>query len=97
MTSCRKPSSTLSPKDLAASKGLTTRMDELGSAEASERFKGEPQISAPGGMGGLIGEKDWSATPIGSPETWSPTLKTCVELILAAAFPMAIRWGPTSS
>jgi PAS domain S-box-containing protein len=84
----------VSSKDLVTSKGLTTRMDELGSADAAKSCTGEPYICAPGGMGRLIREKDWSATSIGSPETWPPTLKTCVELILASAFPMAIRWGP---
>src|SRR5207253_330074 len=54
----------------------------------------ERQTSASGEMSHLIRNKSWSATSIGSPDTWSPTLRTCVELILASAFPMALRWGP---
>ena len=45
-------------------------------------------------MRARIQAKDWSATPIGAREGWSDSLNLCVELILASAFPMAIRWGP---
>ncbi len=54
-----------------------------------------PQHAAPAGeMALLVYGKDWSQTPLGAPETWSPSLRHSVALILAAAFPMAIRWGP---
>jgi hypothetical protein len=39
----------VSSKDLVTSKGLTTRMDELGSADAAKSSTGEPHICAPGG------------------------------------------------
>lgn len=54
-----------------------------------------PQHAAPAGeMALLVYGKDWSQTPLGAPETWSSSLRHSVALILAAAFPMAIRWGP---
>ena len=37
---------------------------------------------------------DWSATPLGPKDNWSATLTLSVSMILASAFPMALRWGP---
>jgi PAS domain S-box-containing protein len=47
----------------------------------------------PGQMARLVLAKDWSKTPLGAAETWSPALKMSVETVLASGFPMAIRWG----
>ena len=47
-----------------------------------------------GEMARRIREMDWSTTPLGSREMWPPSLKLSVAMILASAFPMAIRWGP---
>lgn len=47
-----------------------------------------------GGMTGLFQQTDWSATPLGGRDGWSPSLKLAVGIILASAFPMALRWGP---
>ena len=48
--------------------------------------------------GGEMSERvrafDWSKTPIGAMETWSPSLRLVVDMILATNFPMALRWGP---
>jgi PAS domain S-box-containing protein len=46
------------------------------------------------GMAGLIKNKDWSATPLGAPESWSPSLRLIVGTMTASGFPMAVRWGP---
>jgi PAS domain S-box-containing protein len=46
-----------------------------------------------GEMGGLMRAHDWSATPLGSPETWPQTLKTTVRLLLNTQHPMFIWWG----
>jgi PAS domain S-box-containing protein len=46
------------------------------------------------GMAGLIQRKDWSATPLGSPESWSPSLRLIISIMTASGFPMAVRWGP---
>ena len=37
---------------------------------------------------------DWSATPIGAPESWTPTLRIMVRVLLANRFPMLLWWGP---
>ena len=48
--------------------------------------------------GGEMAERvrafDWSATPLGAMEGWSPSLRLAVDMILATNFPMALRWGP---
>jgi two-component sensor histidine kinase/PAS domain-containing protein len=45
-------------------------------------------------MAGLIASKDWSTTPLGDRNKWSPSLKLMVDIIAASGFPMAVRWGP---
>ena len=37
---------------------------------------------------------DWSKTPIGDVETWSPALRMMVRLVLANRFPLLLWWGP---
>jgi PAS domain S-box-containing protein len=37
---------------------------------------------------------DWATTPLGARSSWSPNLKLAVSMMLASAFPMALRWGP---
>jgi signal transduction histidine kinase len=45
-------------------------------------------------MGTLIREFDWSATPLGAIESWSPALRTMVRFLLANRFPLLLWWGP---
>ena len=45
-------------------------------------------------MGALIRSMDWSKTPIGDVETWSPALRMMVRLVLANRFPLLLWWGP---
>ena len=48
-----------------------------------------------GGLAGaLVRAKDWSATPLGSPQDWPQPLKTLVGVMLAADQPMFVGWGP---
>ncbi len=47
-----------------------------------------------GEMGELIRAKDWSATPIGPVDSWSPALRTMVRFLLANRFPLLLWWGP---
>ena len=47
-----------------------------------------------GAMRSLIRSHDWSKTPLGPVESWSPSLRLIVDTISASAFPMAVRWGP---
>jgi PAS domain S-box-containing protein len=54
-----------------------------------------PQFLLGGGeMGKLIRSKDWSKTPLGSPDNWPQSLRTTVSLCLASNFPISIAWGP---
>ena len=45
-------------------------------------------------MPDLVRAKDWSATPLGPMETWSPGLRLALDIVLSSGFPMALRWGP---
>ncbi len=47
-----------------------------------------------GEMGILMRGLDWSATPVGQPDTWPQSLKTVVRLILSSRHPMFVWWGP---
>ena len=51
-------------------------------------------IQGGGEMGDLISGFDWSRTPIGPAETWSPALRTMVRFLLANRFPLLLWWGP---
>ena len=46
-----------------------------------------------GSMSELFQNTDWSATALGAPDGWSQSLKFAVAIMLASAFPMALRWG----
>ncbi len=46
-----------------------------------------------GEMGALMRAKDWSATPLGDPETWPQSLRTMVSVLLNNPFGMYIAWG----
>jgi PAS domain S-box-containing protein len=49
---------------------------------------------AGGEMGALIRSMDWSKTPIGPVELWSPTLQTMVRVLLSNRQQVLIWWGP---
>jgi len=46
-----------------------------------------------GEMGALIRAKNWSATPLGVPETWPQSLRLVVRVMLSARHPMYLFWG----
>jgi PAS domain-containing protein len=47
-----------------------------------------------GKMARRIRKTDWSGSPVGPAEIWSPAFRVSLATILASRFPMAIRWGP---
>jgi hypothetical protein len=47
-----------------------------------------------GEMGAHMRALDWAQTPLGPPESWSPTLKTMTRFMLVNRFPMLLWWGP---
>src|ERR1043165_9147471 len=51
-------------------------------------------LAGGGEMGKLTRTFDWSATPIGSPDGWPPSLRTPVRILLNTNHPMFIWWGP---
>ena len=44
-------------------------------------------------MGALTRAYDWSATPLGEPETWPQSLRTALRILLNTNHPMFIWWG----
>src|SRR3954469_19398791 len=54
-----------------------------------------PEFLAGGGeMGAAIRAFNWAATPLGPPESWPQTLRTCLRIMLASRQPMWVWWGP---
>ena len=51
-------------------------------------------LAGGGEMGALTRAHDWSATPLGPPETWPQSLRTAVRILLNTNHPMFIWWGP---
>jgi signal transduction histidine kinase len=54
-------------------------------------------LAGGGAMGELIAALDWSATALGSIESWPQSLRTTVSLCLASNFPINIIWGDEHS
>jgi PAS domain S-box-containing protein len=50
-------------------------------------------LAGGGEMGALTRGHDWSATPIGPPDTWPQSLRTAVRILLNTNHPMFIWWG----
>jgi PAS domain S-box-containing protein len=50
-------------------------------------------LSGGGEMGELMRTKDWSDTPVGTPDQWPQSLRTALSIILHAKFPMFLWWG----
>src|SRR5665213_1590251 len=53
-----------------------------------------PASPHPGEMAALVRSHDWSKTPLGPVENWSPSLCLIVDIMMASGFPKAVRWGP---
>jgi PAS domain S-box-containing protein len=51
-------------------------------------------LAGGGEMGALTRAHDWSATPLGRPESWPQSLRTAVRILLNTNHPMFIWWGP---
>ena len=54
----------------------------------------EDCLAGGGEMGALMRSIDWSKTPIGAVETWSPALRTMVRILLVNRFQLFLWWGP---
>ncbi|THD70327.1 MAG: PAS domain S-box protein [Bradyrhizobium sp.] len=51
-------------------------------------------LAGGGEMGALTRAYPWSASPLGSPESWPQSLRTAVRILLNTNHPMFIWWGP---
>jgi signal transduction histidine kinase len=51
-------------------------------------------FDGPGELRALCRRFDWAATPLGSVELWSPTLRTAAQMVLGSVFPSLALWGP---
>ncbi|SDT59928.1 PAS domain S-box-containing protein [Mucilaginibacter mallensis] len=56
--------------------------------------KDYPFLKGGGEMGELMRTTDWSATALGTPDTWPQSLRTTLSIILNSKFPMFLWWGP---
>ena len=53
-----------------------------------------PEAQCEGEMAERIRILDWSRTPLGPAESWSPALRMMVPFMLANRFPLLLWWGP---
>jgi PAS domain S-box-containing protein len=51
-------------------------------------------LTGGGEVSAMMRNHDWSASPLGSPETWPQSLRSVVGLLLNSKFPMFVAWGP---
>ncbi len=54
----------------------------------------EDLFAGDGEMRAIMRSFDWASSALGSPETWSPTLRTMSRMLLSNSFPMLLWWGP---
>jgi PAS domain S-box-containing protein len=50
-------------------------------------------LTGGGAMGALLRAHDWTASPLGAPESWPQPLKTLVGVMLSSNQPMFVAWG----
>ncbi|MBB5049926.1 PAS domain S-box-containing protein [Rhodopseudomonas rhenobacensis] len=50
-------------------------------------------LAGGGEMGALMRAHDWTATPLGPPESWPQSLRTVLRILLTTNHPMFIWWG----
>ena len=50
-------------------------------------------LAGGGEMGGLMREKDWSTTPVGSPEEWPQSLRSTISMLLPSKAQIVLFWG----
>jgi PAS domain S-box-containing protein len=70
---------------------MPSKVGNVSSETQASTFKGN--LAENGIMNQLIREKNWAGTAVGSVETWSPSLKTAIQVVLGAGCPMSLLWG----
>ena len=59
-----------------------------------DRSGSPPVQPVRGEMAERIRAYDWTSTALGAAETWPPSLKATISLLLGCGFPMIALWGP---
>ncbi len=54
----------------------------------------DDQFGAAGGLADAYRAVDWASGPLGDPGTWSPTLRSTLDMVLRTEFPVSLFWGP---
>jgi len=54
----------------------------------------DPLFTGGGELGRAMAAHDWSATPLGTPDTWPVELRSVVRILLTSRFSMWMAWGP---
>jgi two-component sensor histidine kinase len=60
---------------------------------AADAARDRAFLEGGGRTGALMRGHDWSASPLGAPETWPQSLRAIVALLLHSKFPMFVAWG----
>lgn len=68
--------------------------DNVSRAETNVRSASADWLIGGGEMATLVRTHDWSQTPLGPTESWSPALRMIVGLLLANRVPLLLWWGP---
>lgn len=63
------------------------------SAGSGNVLAGLPLVEGSSELAGLVRERDWSGTPLGSIEEWPQSLRTVVSILLTSRYAMWIGWG----
>jgi signal transduction histidine kinase len=85
------PLAELRPESLPAAVAAspeTAILPERSQRKVGDCFVGNGEAAA------LMRSMDWSRTPLGPVETWSPSLRMMVSFLLANRFPLLLWWGP---
>jgi PAS domain S-box-containing protein len=90
MTSDRK----IVAKDIPAKIKVNNRKRGRADEKQLLATTNKPILVGGGEMGERIRSFDWSQTPLGPVESWSPALLTMVRIMLANRFPLLLWWGP---
>jgi PAS domain S-box-containing protein len=62
-------------------------------AECSASSITSPFLAGGAEMGARMRAHDWSATPLGDPSLWPPSLSTTIGILLNSGQPMCVAWG----
>lgn len=77
---------------ISANQGIEAKNSALASGGAPS--SDQSLFAAQSKMSALMRAMDWSSTPLGPTETWSPALRMMVRFMLPNPFPQLLWWGP---